>query len=383
MIEDICVREKCTGCSACASVCPNNCIKLLPDEEGFLRPIIDEARCIYCDLCRKTCPINNSIPDDGIEPQTFAARIKDKNIRSRSSSGGLFSVFADQILEENGIVIAAGFDGSNQVVHKMCSDRSAIDELRRSKYVQSRIGTAFRDARDCLENGKKVLFCGTSCQIAGIKAYLGKEYDNLFTMDFICHGVPSPLAYNHYLVYLRKEYQSEIKEVNFRSKKRGWHTHSILVRFNDGREYCKSSSEDYFMRSFIMDMNLRPSCYCCSFKKIHRKADITIADFWGAEYVMKSWDDDTGISIVFIHSDKGKNLFDSCANGIEVRDVSFVDSIAHNPSMIKSVNKPPLRDKFMIDLNRLSYDKLHRKYCGTNIMSRIRRKVARLTQNKI
>lgn len=378
MVERICKIDSCTGCEACASICPQNCIQMQSDEEGFLRPVINENQCIKCNLCRKTCPINKKRSNASIEPETFAARIKDKKIRARSSSGGLFSAFANRILARKGIVIAAGFDRDFQVVHKVCKDSSELDELRRSKYVQSRIGNVYLEAKDLLESGKQVLFCGTSCQVAGLKAYLGKEYENLYTLDFICHGTPSPLAYKKYLDYLRNKYQSEISEVNFRSKARGWHTYSFDVRFVDGSEYSKSSSEDYFMRSFIMNMNLRPSCYQCYFKSMQKQSDITIADFWGAEHVVNDWNDDTGISIVFIHSNKGKNIFLSSMDEIEVKEVLFAESITENPSFFASVSKPPLRDHYMKDLCKLSYDKLHRKYCGTNITSRIRRKIAKL-----
>ena len=376
MFEDICKRELCTGCAACASVCPKNSIEMKSDEEGFLRPAVNNALCIHCNLCRKTCPINKDNSDDGIQPQVFAARIKDKDLRARSSSGGIFSSLAKRVLEGNGAVIAAGFDEKLQVVHKVCTDITDLDELRRSKYVQSRIGTAYRQAKALLENGQQVLFCGTSCQIAGIKAYLGKEYDKLYTVDFICHGTPSPLAYNRYLEYLKEKYKSEISTVNFRSKSRGWRMHSLCVQFANGIEHNESVSHDYYMRSFIMDMNLRQSCFQCAFKSIHRQADITIADFWGVEYVMKDWDDDTGVSVVFLHSDKGTRLFDSCMDELEIQEISIADAIAHNPSMIKSVKRPPLRDRFMKDVGKLRYDKLHDKYCGSNITSRLRRKLS-------
>ena len=176
MCNETCKLVDCTGCSACASICPKRCIQMQPDKEGFLRPVIDDNQCIHCDKCRKTCPINNITQDDGVEPRAFAARIKDKEILEKSSSGGLFSAFAMQVLDENGAVIAAGFDEKHQVIHKVCTDVEALDELRRSKYVQSSIGTVYQEAKSLLEAGREVLFCGTPCQIGGIKAYLGKEY---------------------------------------------------------------------------------------------------------------------------------------------------------------------------------------------------------------
>lgn len=378
MISEICNREFCTGCSACASVCPKNCIRMEADDEGFLRPVIDEKLCVSCDKCRRTCPVNKPLMDDGAEPQSFAARCRDEQIVAKSSSGGLFSTFSMTILKRGGAVIGASFDENFQVVHKVCTNVDSLDELRRSKYVQSQIGTVYQEAQGMLDSGREVLFCGTACQVAGIKAYLGKEYDNLFTVDFICHGTPSPLAYNRYLDYLREIYKSDICEVNFRSKERGWHTHSLSVKFADGQTYSESVAEDYFMRSFIMDMNLRPSCYHCQFKQKHRITDITLADFWGAERCNAAWNDDTGISLVMIHSDRGQRLFDDCSNMIEATEVPFVEAIQSNPSMTRSVRKPPLRDSFMKDLKEVRYDKLHKKYCSTSIGSRIRRKLAQI-----
>ena len=382
IISEICSRESCTGCATCASICHKNCIKMFPDEEGFLRPVIDETVCVNCGLCRKKCPINIHYSDDGVEPLTFAARLKDEKLREKSSSGGVFSALAMQILERNGIVIGAGFDENYQVVHKICTEQSKLDELRRSKYVQSCIGNIYCDAKEHLDTGKEVLFCGTPCQVSGIKAYLGKEYNNLYTVDFICHGVPSPFAWSQYLAFHEKNAKSKIKEVSFRSKLNGWKNFCMQVAFQNGTYFNSKVTDDFYLRSFIMDMNLRPSCYHCHFKQKHRQADITMADFWGVEHYLPNWDNDTGVSLAMIHSNGGYRLFDSCGTMLESVEVTFADAVRGNPSMISSVCKPILRDAFMKDLKRLSYDKLYRKYCGKNISSKIRRKVSYLCKDK-
>lgn len=377
----ICAYESCTGCAACASICHNGCIKMLPDEEGFLHPVIDETVCVNCGLCRNICPINISFSDDGGDPLSFAARLKDEQLRLESSSGGVFYALAMQILERGGIVIGAGFDENHQVVHKLCSEINGLNELRGSKYVQSRIGSIFCVAKNYLDTGTEVLFCGTACQVGGIKAYLGKEYSNLYTIDFICHGVPSPFAWNQYLAFREKIAQSRIKEVSFRSKLTGWKIYCMQIAFQNGTCFSSKVTDDFFLRSFIMDMNLRPSCYHCHFKQKHRQADITMADFWGIENCLPNWDNDTGVSLAMIHSDQGHRLFDSCGTLLESVEVTYADAVRNNPSMTNSVCKPILRDAFMKDLKRLSYDKVYRKYCGTNISSRIRRKVSHFCKN--
>ena len=376
MMNEICQQEKCTGCSACAETCPKDCIAMIPDGEGFFRPSVEESICVSCGLCQKVCPVNNPIRDDGKEPDAFAVRHRNAEIRKDSSSGGAFSALAMQTLAKGGAVIGAGFDKAYMVIHKVCFHESELDELRRSKYVQSDIHGTFREARMLLDSGKMVLFCGTPCQIGGIKAYLGKEYLNLYTVDFICHGVPSPAAWKKYLEFREKEAGKKAKGVSFRSKTKGWQKYSLEIHFQNGRKYCGAVSEDFYLRSFIMDMDLRPSCYHCDFKQIHRQADITLADFWGIDCMDTDWNDDTGVSLVMIHSEKGWKLMNAVDVDLEVRSVSLTDALACNPSMTQSVWKPALREHFMKDLNQLPFDKLHERYCGTGLASRVRRKVA-------
>lgn len=378
MSSEICSRENCTGCSTCASICPRKCIDMIPDDEGFLRPVIKYDNCVNCGVCKEKCPANNLYLDDKSEPETYAIRVNDEDILKNSSSGGFFSSIAIPFLKRKDIVIGAGFDENLQVVHKVCMDLIELDDLRKSKYVQSKIGVSYIEAKKYLDEGKDVLFCGTPCQIGGLRAFLGKNYDNLYLIDFICHGVPSPLAYNRYLDYLKSIYKSDVKQLDFRNKQSGWHNYSFSVVFQNGQLYNNTVSQDYYLHSFIMNMNLRPSCYQCRFKHIHRQSDITIADYWGVENHFPKWADDKGVSLVMIHTEKGKQLFDSCCEMFDNVSIPFCDAVENNPSMTCSVRKPGLRDCFMKDILKLKYDKLHRKYCGTNIISRVRRKISRI-----
>lgn len=378
MVENICKPELCTGCAACFSACPKACIQMEADSEGFLRPVIDSAKCISCGKCQKICPINHPIEDNGAKPATYAARVKDSKVLKQSSSGGMFSGLAIKVLSLGGAVIGAGFDEEFQVTHKVCTDVLEIDELRRSKYVQSRMGTVYQDAKALLEKGIQVLFCGTPCQIGGLKAYLGKEYPNLYTVDFICHGVPSPMVWETYKAFREKQANSKITDVSFRSKDKGWKTFSMKLFFEDGSEYSELVSKDHYLRSFIMDLDLRPSCYQCQFKQIHRVSDITIADFWGAEKLNNDWNDDKGVSLALVHSGKGHELLEACSELLAMIPVDFDEAIASNPSMTKSVSKRPLRKTFMRDVQKMPFDKVHEKYCGTGLASKLRRKMSQL-----
>ena len=375
MMNEICQWETCTGCSACAETCPKDCIAMIPDGEGFLRPSIEKNLCVSCGLCQTVCPANNPIQEEGKEPDAYAVRNRDEKIRKVSSSGGVFSALAKRILAQGGAVIGAGFDEEYMVIHKVCTSESELDELRRSKYVQSDVHGTYRKTKEILQNGETVLFCGTPCQIGGLKAYLGIEYPNLYTADFICHGVPSPGVWKKYLEYRETEAGASVNGISFRSKAAGWQNYSMEIRFADHSKHCEVVSKDSYLRSFIMDMDLRPSCYQCQYKQLHRLSDVTLADFWGIERVYKNtmWNDDTGVSLVMIHSEKGHTLMKAAEVDLEAHPVSLREALACNPSMTQSVRKPALRERFMKDLHQLPYDKLHEKYCGAGIAPKIRR----------
>ena len=375
MIDEICKRERCTGCSACAQVCPRGCIAMQPDAEGFLRPVICGERCVSCGLCQKTCPVNHPVDDDGQKPAAFATRHKDEETRRLSSSGGVFSALAKQVLSRGGAVIGAGFDEAHMVIHKVCTDESGLDELRRSKYVQSDIHGTFKEARKLLQNGKPVLFCGTPCQVGGIKAFMSKDEPGLYTVDFICHGVPSPAVWKKYLAFREQQVGAAAEQVSFRDKRTGWQNYSLCIGFKNHARYCNTVRQDMYLRSFIMNMILRPSCSQCAFKQIHRQSDLTIADFWSIDQLDTTWNDDSGVSLVMVHTPKGQKLLSDAAAELETRTVPFDAAVASNPSMTHSVQKNILRDRFMRDLDRLPFDQLHEKYCGTGIAAKIRRKV--------
>ena len=378
MFEEICKNDLCTGCSACAQSCPKFCIKMQPDKDGFLRPVIDENLCITCGKCKKICPVNHPPKDDNVIPQAFAAKYLNDAVREASSSGGIFSALAEKVLQYGGAVIGAGFDAEFNVVHKVCTESIFLDELRRSKYVQSNVNEMFLEAFKRLENGQIVLFCGTPCQIGGLKAFLEKEYANLYLVDFVCHGVPSPKVWKKYLSFREQDAGEKIQHVNFRSKISGWCNYSMLMEFSNEKKYIGNVREDLYLRSFVMNMDLRPSCNQCMFKQVHRQADLTLADFWGIKDIEPSLDDDKGVSLVLLNTDKGRKLFESLESVLSTKAVDYKTAIQKNPSITKSVLRPPLRDQFMKQLDGTDFKTLHDKFCGTGAFSRLRRKIAEI-----
>ena len=295
-------RDACTGCAACASVCPTNSITMRENKEGFLQPHIDADTCICCHKCEKTCPIVTpiTIPND-FETHAYAAINKDEAVRMRSSSGGMFHALAKWMIEQGGVVFGARFNEHWEVVHDYTETLEGIEPFMRSKYVQSRIGDTFQQAKQFLDQGRQVLFVGTPCQIGGLKSYLHKDYENLLAVDLICHGVPSPKVWNK---YLQEEFNTEvIKEINFRDKLDGWareqkytFTTSSSTRRFQNNSYCKG---------FINKIIIRRSCYKCAYRSSLGKTDIMLGDFWGVESNLPEMFDNRGTSLVFINSCKG------------------------------------------------------------------------------
>lgn len=284
-------KKNCCGCSACASVCPRHCITMVEDSEGFLYPQVDEEACVNCGLCEKVC--NELNPYDTREPlQVLAAINKDDEVRQKSSSGGIFHLLAEKTIHEGGVVFGARFDENWQVVIDYAEDMKGVEAFMGSKYVQARMENAYVDAKRFLNEGRKVLFSGTPCQVAGLHKFLRKPYDNLLSVDLICHGVPSPKVWRVYLEEVVKQGQS-ISCVEFRNKEKGWKKFSFFLSYNGvGKTVSMLSpfTENHYMKAFLSDIILRPSCYECKARGCSSQSDITIADFWGIETLLPEMD---------------------------------------------------------------------------------------------
>ncbi len=358
-------KETCTGCSACAERCPQNCIQMIRDNEGFLYPEVDEDACINCGLCLKTCPITNPVSLSEKKPVAYAGWIGDDQLRKESSSGGVFTALAEKVItEKRGVVFGAVFDKEHRVMHACAESIEELGLLRGSKYTQSVIGETYREAKSFLDEGRTVLFSGTPCQIGGLYSYLGRNYENLYTTDIVCHGVPSPLVWEKYLEY-RTNPDRVVKQVCFRNKQSGWKKFSMYVEYEEGKNYCVSFSQDPYMDVFLKNWCLRPSCYHCNYKSTHRQADITLADFWGIERILPEIDDDGGTSLIIVHTRKGRRLLSEINNRVQLRKTMLEAAVKYNSAMIQSPEMPLLRSVFMDRIQSQgfgeAYDRVNRK----------------------
>lgn len=355
MIEII-DKTKCSGCTACENGCPVKCIEMKDDFEGFLYPKVDKGKCIDCGICEKICPIlsGENYPEDN-NPVTYALRTKNTNDLMESTSGGFTTPFAKWIFSQKGVVWAATYDDEFNVVHKMFNKYDEqFARSRGSKYVQSSLGRSFSDIKLKLEEKVLVAFIGTPCQIAGLIKFLGKNYENLITVDLVCHGTPSPKLWRKYLEYQKKKYSSEINKINFRKKTYGYHSGTMAIEFKNGKEYTGSARIDYMLKSFFKEIASRPACYRCSFKSLERNSDFTIYDCWHmSDLVSNVKDDDKGYTNVIIRTDKAKNIFKVIQKEYEMYQVDTEKAINLDGSMVrKSAIEHPQRAQYYIDLEQ-------------------------------
>ena len=382
----------CSGCHTCYSLCPKQAIKMISNEEGFLYPQINNDLCIHCGLCEKKCPVLNPLQKDDEQTLAYAVINNNEKIRLESSSGGVFTSLAENVIKKNGIVFGAKFDSDFNVIHRFTDSLEGLAEFRGSKYVQSTIGDSFKECKNFLDEGRQVLFSGTPCQIAGLKSFLGKNYDNLLSVDFICHGVPSPLLWAEYKKSLEKKFASRIVKTAFRRKDYGWKQFSLAVTFGNASEYCNTLRQDSYLKLFLKDVCLRDSCYNCKYKTEKRISDITIADFWGIQNEYPELDDDKGTSFVISHSDKGKKIIDNLTN-CSLKQIPLEKGVKYNPSYVRSVVRPKKRNTFFLDLekylqNKFSLEKLVKKYTvdslfvrGYRFLRRVLGKIKRMILN--
>lgn len=360
--KDVIDKEKCTGCMACKNACPRNAIEIHENDEGFLYPKINKDYCVNCNICKKVCPVENKLEENENEIEVYACKNKDDEIRLKSSSGGVFSLIANYILEQKGIVFGATFNEKFEVIHDWIENQNELDKFRCSKYLQSKIGNSYTKVKEFLKEGRKVLFTGTPCQIEGLLGYLGKDYENLYTQDIICHGVPSPKVWKKYLEYKEKINNETIKKINFRRKDiSGWNNYKVNFKYETFEEN-EDVNDNFYMNIFLKNIVLRNTCYDCNFKKEKRLSDITVADFWGIEKVNDEIYDEKGISAVLINSEKGKILFENIKNDLIISKESIEDIKKYNPSFIKSSYYNEKRDAFFEDLNSKDFEEILRKY---------------------
>ena len=370
-------KTLCSGCRACEQACPLNCIDVKADEEGFLYPEADMQKCINCGLCEKICPVLNK--SDFHHPiRAYGCINKNDTVRKDSSSGGIFYLLAEYVISQNGVVFGAKFDDKFNVVHDYAETVEEMQKFQGSKYLQSNVQDTYKKAKEFLDMNRLVLFTGTPCEIGGLKAYLKKDYENLICQDIICHGTPSPKVWQKYVEFRERNESSKMAFVFFRHKKYGWKRYSVQLKFENSDEYITSLKDDLYMRSFLHNLSLRPSCYSCAFKGCERGSDITLADFWGVENLYPNLFDDKGTSLVIVNSVKGENILNAIKNKIVLEQVDFEKSISFNSAYSKSVSKPDNRDVFMKEIFVNPFDKVAGKYCKIKLSTKIKRKIKSL-----
>lgn len=344
-------NHDCCGCSACASVCPKLCISMLADKEGFLYPQVNKDSCIECGLCEKVC--NELHPYEKRKPYKVLAAInKNEDIRMKSSSGGIFYILAEKIINEEGVVFGARFDKNWQVVIDYAEDMEGVKAFMGSKYVQARIENAYKNTKLFLTKGRKVLFSGTPCQVAGLYKFLRKQYPNLLTVDFICHGTPSPKVWGMYLNMMTNGIRN-LHHAEFRSKVAGWKNFSVSLNYDIGNKsvtYISPMTKDLYMRAFLQNLILRPSCHDCKAKGCSSQSDITIADFWGVQSIKPEMDDDKGISLLLVHSVEADTLLQT--NQLIVEPVDFEIAARYNTAVSCSSKPHANRDLFFQKLDK-------------------------------
>lgn len=344
-------KEDCCGCAACEQICPKHCINLNEDKEGFLYPTVNHTICINCGLCEKVCPVLTP-KKERLPIRTYAGKYLNAAIREDSSSGGVFTLLAEQIINQGGVVFGAKFNEDWELAHSYTETMDGIAPMRRSKYVQSSINNTFRVAEKFLKQGRKVLFVGTPCQTTGLKKYLHTEYDNLFTVDFVCHGVPSPKVWRKYLDWIKTDKQKDRRqfvEINFRDKSTGWKNYSITYATLSEKKTQRFQDNPY-MQAFLANLTLRPSCYNCQFKKGQTESDITIGDFWGIERLKPTIDDDLGVSLIMIHNPKVLDYL----NVSEMVEMSYENARMCNASIEDSAPRPKYRNIYLFMTNILN-----------------------------
>ena len=369
-------KKNCCGCGACSQVCPVECIDMNLDSEGFMYPIVDPHKCIGCGVCERVCPFLNKNPSLSVKPKSYACKVNNERIRLISSSGGLFSVLAEQIIDEGGVVFGAKFREDWSVVHGFADKKSDICMFMGSKYVQSDISDNFKIAKEFLEQGRVVLFSGTPCQISGFTHFLGRKFENLITVDFACHSIPSPKVWKLYLSKILRDYEDKyrvkarIEDVSFRNKSDGWNNYGLRVLVKDEKSgsvltsdgprhdgehilICESNSSNLFFKGFISGLYVRPCCCQCPARGYTSGSDITMADCWGFNKYHPNLNDNKGMSLALINTEKGNKFFAKVYSQMFVLNIPFseVEEDGLHCTLLTSLPHHKLRKIFFSHLN--------------------------------
>ena len=339
----ILTKEKCYGCHSCYNICPKKAISMVKDSEGFLYPRVSEDMCINCGKCIQSCP-GIKVPEVNLFDKAYACYAKREEEHLSSSSGGFFAVLAKEVLQENGVICGAAFDDSVKVKHIVTDNALDLEKIKKTKYVQSTIGQTYSQIKEILLTRRTVLFSGTPCQVAGLKLYLEKDYDNLICIDLICHGVPSPEVFARYL--LEKGGEHKVTAMSFRNKHPESRSSTLDYWLDNGEKISESYEESPYIKGFIQNLYVRPSCFQCKYKGIERCSDITIGDFWGIDEFHPGFSDDKGTSAIILHSEKGIQMFEKIKDQLAYVEATSYEVGAWNPCIYRPVEKNIRRKEF-------------------------------------
>lgn len=367
-------KEDCCGCSACFSVCPKQAITMVPDEEGFLYPAIDQSRCIDCHKCTSICPItykgNYKLND---MPHFYAAHHKSQEVLRKSTSGGAFTAISNAVLHLGGVIYGADFDQNFHVIHKRAETYEERDRMRISKYVQSDMRNTFMQIKSDLKDGRTVLFTGTPCQNAGLRGFIGNSSlsKKLYLCDIICYSIPSPLIWDDYKHFLEKESGGNITNIQFRSKKYGWSRKNSKKGFLFTTDNSPEILEDnrFYQLFFKAGTINRPSCSQCRFTDIHRVSDITIADYWGIEKYSPEWFSPLGVSLILVNSSKGRSLLEHSLEDLVAEERSMKEVLNEQKRLSEPLPFPENRSLFWTEYKSFGFEYILHKYAEGKINS--------------
>lgn len=372
MIDKVSVAD-CTLCGACINACPTDAIRLKKQYLDFCYPDIDADLCINCNKCELSCPIlgEKSKPENGF-PIAFAAKSKNDEVRIRSSSGGAFYEFADKMLKDGGYACGAVFDEEFHVKHIVSNSKNDVYRMMGSKYAQSDVGYCYREIKEKLIAGEKVLFSGCPCQVAGLRTFLGKEYRNLLLVELICHGIPSDQMLQTYIHMQEKKYGAKLKRMEFRNKTKGWHNSAVRMEFENGKIYAEPMTIDAFMQGYFRGVSLKESCFSCQFRNFASGSDLTIGDFWGAEIEMSHIDDNKGLSIVISNSQKGTFFLEKTMTSCV--PVKMDNILKYNQALVRPFSIGEQRTVFYKYATEKGAEKAIEQFFHEKLLQKIKRK---------
>ena len=364
-LPSLCDNKNCTGCCACVNACNVGALSITKDEEGFYRPQLDVDKCVRCGLCESSCPVVSSFQRyEENNAKVYAAWHRNSEIRSKSTSGGAFTALAQVVLSKGGVVYGAAYNAEMHIQHIEVSEEADLGKLRLSKYAQSFIGDILKLVRKRLNDGRMVMFVGTPCQIAGLKNFLKKDYENLVLVDFICHGVPSIDLFISYINWL-EERLGKVNHINFRDKRKGWYDSLRVVTVDGGKEKVMRGFNDNYWVGFNDNTTLQESCYNCVVQGFPRCSDITIADFWGigktVPFAYKN-EIEKGVSMIVINNNRVMSLLEDASADLHIVERTLSEAIDKNKAAIQSSLRPQSRDTIYKDMITFDYEFLYKKY---------------------